>query len=308
MAYRFTARSTTPGEYRWVTGFFGGIVDSGNVISGIDRGDGILGIYDSPSINDVRDNVVYGNDAYTGILNLPSINDVLDDVIFDNNTKTGILGLPSVENVRSAITFGVNNTEYTGLIVLPSEKDVRFGVAYDIIGTIAALEGKLVLPSVTDVEQGILYGNLSEYTGILNLPSIGDVRYGITYNNATQTGSLLLPSINDVNSGVLYGSGSVEFTGVYKDAIVEADIVAATDVRYGVARYVGGDSGIAYIPTAANVISGVNVDNTVGIFVVPSVNAVLEDTFFGANNTQYTGTVVLPSAGDVRQGITFGPP
>jgi len=285
--FRFTARSTTPGEYRWKTYFFGGIVDGGNVISGVDRGDGVLG----------------------------------------NNV------LPGIENVRDDTTFGANNTQYTGLIVLPLEKDVRLGVDYDIVDTIAVMEGTLSLPSIADVEQGVTYGNLSiEYTGTficdypdiinvrsgieysegdmigtLNLPSINDVQEDVVFDNSTKTGVLDLPLVSLVVDGTTFGANA-EYTGTYEDGISPADVAAASDVRYGTARYVGGDNGTAYIPTAANVISGVNVDNTVGVFVVPAVSNVLDDVTFGANNTQYTGTVVLPSESDVRQGVTFGAP
>jgi len=43
--YRFEVRSTTPGEYRFKTGFFAGLPLPANVLLGVDRGDGTTGTY-----------------------------------------------------------------------------------------------------------------------------------------------------------------------------------------------------------------------------------------------------------------------
>lgn len=41
--YRFEARSTTPGQYRFKTGFYAGLPGAANVLNGVDRGDGSTG-------------------------------------------------------------------------------------------------------------------------------------------------------------------------------------------------------------------------------------------------------------------------
>lgn len=68
---------------------------------------------------------------------------------------------------------------------------------------------------------------------------------------------------------------------------------AASDVRYGVDR---GDStlGTCYVPTAANTISGVNVDNTTGTYHECEVDEVADGVTFGPASA-YTGTLTVSS-------------
>ncbi len=266
----------------------------GHVLDGIVySSSGLTGVLSLPTVINVKDGITYGsgNVEYTGTygalcvrtgsLDLPLVDDVQSGVIFDNTTQTGVFGWPVITNVIDGIKYGANNTEYTGTFVCdyPDIINVRSGTEYS--------EGDMI--------------------GTLDLPSINDVQEDVVFDNSTKTGVLDLPLVSLVVDGTTFGANA-EYTGTYEDAISPADVAAASDVRYGTPRYVGGDNGTAYIPTAANVVSGVNVDNTVGVFVVPAVSNVLDDVTFGANNTQYTGTVVLPSESDVRQGVIFGAP
>ena len=84
MTYRFTSRSTNPGDYRWINYFFAGIATTGDVRDTIDRGDGI-----------------------TGVLDVPSTTNVLDGVVFDNSTQTGVIIFPSEDDVRDGVNFGI---------------------------------------------------------------------------------------------------------------------------------------------------------------------------------------------------------
>jgi len=45
MAYRFTARSVTPGAYVLASGVLGALLSAANVVDGVDRGDGVSGTY-----------------------------------------------------------------------------------------------------------------------------------------------------------------------------------------------------------------------------------------------------------------------
>jgi hypothetical protein len=85
-----------------------------------------------PAETDVRDGQTYGSaNQFTGSLDLPSVNDVRDGVLYDNSTKEGNLALPSVDDVRLTIGFGTNGTEFTGTVRVPDEINVRALYKYD---------------------------------------------------------------------------------------------------------------------------------------------------------------------------------
>lgn len=70
MAYRFAARSTTPGYYVFVFGTFGQLIDLGDIEEGVDRGDGDVGTFSVPDEDEVKTGVGYGKDGteFTGAL------------------------------------------------------------------------------------------------------------------------------------------------------------------------------------------------------------------------------------------------
>jgi len=71
-------------------------------------------------------------------------------------------------------------------------------------------------------------------------------------------------------------------------------VVAAVDVRNGTARYSGGGNGSCYVPTASQVLSGVNVDATTGNVTLPANgNNVVSGTNFGVNGTSVQGNLTL---------------
>lgn len=61
--YRFERRSTTPGDYRFVTGFFAGLAPAANVLFGVDRGDGSLGTMLATSSIDTDASIVLTNEV-----------------------------------------------------------------------------------------------------------------------------------------------------------------------------------------------------------------------------------------------------
>jgi hypothetical protein len=69
-AYRFAARSTTPGEYRLAPGAMELLVSASDVRLGVDRGDGTPGVYsalaDYPDESDVRGGVLFASGLRTG--------------------------------------------------------------------------------------------------------------------------------------------------------------------------------------------------------------------------------------------------
>lgn len=60
MAYRFTARSTTPGEYRLASGVLGQLIALGDIQEGVNRGDGGIGTFAVPDEDEVDAGVGFG--------------------------------------------------------------------------------------------------------------------------------------------------------------------------------------------------------------------------------------------------------
>lgn len=63
MAYRFKARSTTPGAYRLASGVLGQLIALGDIQEGVNRGDGGLGTFVVPDEDEVYISVNYGADG-----------------------------------------------------------------------------------------------------------------------------------------------------------------------------------------------------------------------------------------------------
>ncbi|MCC6798316.1 MAG: hypothetical protein IT366_24600 [Candidatus Hydrogenedentes bacterium] len=61
MAYRFKARSTTPGEYRFATTVLQNLIALSDIRSGTGRGDGGIGTCAVPAATDVRTGVAVDN-------------------------------------------------------------------------------------------------------------------------------------------------------------------------------------------------------------------------------------------------------
>jgi len=72
MSYRFTARSTTPGEYRFASGVLANLIALGDIQQGVNRGDGGVGTFAVPAVADVESGVSYGADGteFTGTLDV----------------------------------------------------------------------------------------------------------------------------------------------------------------------------------------------------------------------------------------------
>jgi hypothetical protein len=77
-------------------------------------------------------------------------------------------------------------------------------------------------------------------------------------------------------------------------------VPAAADVLYGVD--VDDTTGTCYVPAAADVRYGTNVDDTTGTCYVPAA----ADVEFGVNVDDTTGTFVVPAEADVKDGVTYG--
>lgn len=93
------------------------------------------------------------------------------------------------------------------------------------------------------------------------------------------------------------GPGTFTHTADYT---LISGVVVGADVRYGTARYSGGSSGTAYIPSAADVRFGTNVDATTGTAYIPAASNVR----FGTNVDATTGTCHVPTAAQTESGVS----
>lgn len=122
-------------------------------------------------------------------------------------------------------------------------------------------------PNDYDLRAGVV---VQDVTGTLIVPSENDVRVGTNYDVApnAKTGNLGLPLEFEVVDGVGYGSNDTEFEGTYEPPI--EDYPSEDDVRNGVVY----DEGIL-----------------TGNLELPAENKVSKNTQYGANGTEFTGTL-----------------
>lgn len=201
--------------------------------------------------SDVRNGVDRG-DGVDGTLDLPSVNNVRDGITFDGVTKEGNLGLPAEANVKSGIQYGTNDIEFTGNYNedYPSINNVKDGISFGNGG----YEGTLSLPVISNVRLGIGYGaNDTEFTGSLDLPSINDVQDGVIFDGLSKEGVFEAPIESDVKNGIGYGANGIEFTGDYDE-----DYPSINDVEEGVQFDNGTKTGEFVVPLEGNVKLNIN--------------------------------------------------
>lgn len=121
-----------------------------------------------------------------------------------------------------------------------------------------------------------------------------------TTNNFTVTNtsaqSIGFPTTNVGNGWT--GTRSYVTPGAAQPATGSATYTAASNVRFGTDRG-DGVTGTCYVPAAADVRSGTNVDATTGSLVVPAASNVRSGTSVDAT----TGTCHVPTAANVRYGV-----
>ena len=114
-----------------------------------------------------------------------------------------------------------------------------------------------------------------------------------TITGTFQTVSCTYTNTGTRNKKVLVRMSAKRASGdMYENWTLDYNYPAVTDVRKNVTwGYLGTTlTGSAYIPAAADVEFGVNVDATTGTFVVPAVSDVKALVTYGAGGTEYTGT------------------
>ena len=226
-----------------------------------------LGTMNVPPATDVRSGVPIAQGV--GSLAVPIAADVRSGVAVDATTGTAAIPAPSDVRTGTAIDATL------GSCAVPDASDVAIGVAVDAtVGTLDVYAAAN-LPSDANVRLGIAFG--LDSVGVLDLPSADNVEDGITFDDGNAVGNLVVPQESDVRDGTLYGSNSTR-TGTL-DPGAGGQIPSPSDVRFGVAT--GVSAGQLVVPTPSNVRSG---------------------TIYDSPAQQKTGTVVVPSIGDVRLG------
>ena len=260
----------------------------GNVMYGVDRGDGQLGTHTDPNTDGQTPNAAL----------------VLNTAHFGAGNATAGTYTPGTIPAASDVRHGVAVGSTTGTCYVPSASDVRHGTNVD------ATTGTCYVPTAAQTLYGI---NVDATTGTVTLPNTDghtpDASQVLTTahfgaGNAT-AGTYVpgtIPAAGDVRHGTAVGSS----TGT-------AYIPAAADVRYG--TNVDATTGTCYVPTAAQTLYGINVDATTGTVTLPNTDGhtpdasqVLTTAHFGAGNAT-AGTYVpgtIPAAGDVRHGTAVG--
>lgn len=137
--------------------------------------------------------------------------------------------------------------------------------------------------SPSDLRYGIDRGD--GVFGEIVIPDVNDVREGANYD-ITKVGTIQLPGTSLVLVGTPYGSNGTEFSGSYMP-----DYPADSDVRLGTVYAEGQHTGTVVIPNADNVLNDIEVDHTVGNFVYPPEENIEKKFKYGANGTQFTGSL-----------------
>jgi hypothetical protein len=252
--------------------------------------------------------------------------DAIGDVIYTQTASSGTI--PAASDVRYGVgvgsttgtchvptaaqtLYGVNvDVSGTGTVTLPNTdghtanaalvlNTAHFGAGNATAGTYSGSSG--TIPAASDVRHGVAVGST---TGTCYVPSAANTRYGISVD-ATQ-GTCHVPTAAQTYYGV---SVDVSYTGTL--TLPGAGNVLAANGSYGE----GGNGltptltmpGVGYVSTAAGN-WGVGGNGSTGTRTdCPAADA-LEGTSYGAGGTSISGTLTLPSQGNVLSATgAYGP-
>ncbi len=219
----------------------------------------------------------------------------VDAAAFDGATNVGA----GAANIRSGSTETIAGVLVTGTAAIPTAANVRSGTATD------ATTGSLAVPSAANVRSGTA---VDATTGTLVAPSLANTKTGVAGDGGTGTydGSdrWTDPGDTNVRLATAYKANSTS-----NNKTGSAAIPAAANVRSGTA--VDATTGTLVAPSLANTKTGVAGDGGTGTYdgsdrwTDPGDTNVRLATAYKANSTSNnkTGSLVVPSAGDVRDGI-----
>lgn len=165
-----------------------------------------------------------------------------------------------------------------------------YPAGFQTIGTtsyvdIGAVQRRINLPAITDVRNGTVFDNLLK-TGTAYIPTATNVRYG-TNVDAT-TGTCVVPTAANTKTGV---SVDVSDTGTYD----------------GSDRWT--DPGVAHVELATVYKANSTTNNRTGTLTStstdPGIANVRSGTGYAISGASLTGTLDLPTVGNVKTGVTF---
>ena len=157
-----------------------------------------------------------------------------------------------------------------------------YGDAVNVLnGTLSSCTG---YPAESEVLDGVVFGNSSEFTGTLdidasaNLPDVSKVRSGIAYGSTSQfVGVSQSPAVSSVLQGVGYGANGTEFVGTLQvSGPITPNYPSVEDVLFGVEFGNVGD-----VPM-------------VGVFERADESIVKLDEAYGAYGNEYYGQYECP--------------
>ena len=157
-----------------------------------------------------------------------------------------------------------------------------YGDAVNVLnGTLSSCTG---YPSESEVLDGVVFGNSSQFTGTLdidasaNLPDVSKVRSGYSYGSSNQfVGVSQSPAVSSVLQGVGYGANGTEFVGTLQvSGPITPNYPSVEDVLVGIQFGNVGD-----VPM-------------VGVYEPANVAVVKLDETFGAYGNEYYGQYECP--------------
>ena len=219
----------------------------------------------------------------------------LADKVLNANTVAGVAGdvtLPSASNVLTTITYGIGGTAVTGTLTIPTAGNVLSGSGVFGVG------GSSVTPTLT-------------------LPAAGNVSvangaYGVAGTGSTPT--LANCAADGATACVATATYTAALTTTLAPKIVSGNTVAGVAGTTAAApANCSADGGTACVAVASytaaattglanKVLSGNTVAGIAGNVTLPPVGDVLTTISYGTGGTAATGTLTLPTAGNVLSG------
>ena len=219
----------------------------------------------------------------------------LADKVLIANTVAGVAGdvtLPSASNVLTTITYGIGGTAVTGTLTIPTAGNVLSGSGVFGVG------GSSVTPTLT-------------------LPAAGNVSvangaYGVAGTGSTPT--LANCAADGATACVATATYTAALTTTLAPKIVSGNTVAGVAGTTAAApANCSADGGTACVAVASytaaattglanKVLSGNTVAGIAGNVTLPPVGDVLTTISYGTGGTAATGTLTLPTAGNVLSG------
>jgi len=251
MAYRFTARSEVSEAYRFVTGFFAGLVAAASVIESVDRGDGSVGTYHEATEAEVLEGVTFGaGGALTGTLEVEGGSGDYPDpanVLVGDTTDTqpGTYEPPLAADVLDTATFGDGGLT-AGTYHAPDAAEV---IDTAVFGPASATAGTWHAPDVAEVIDTAVFGAASADAGTVHLPDAAEVIDTAVFGAASATaGTWHAPDAAEVIDTATYGAASAITGTVHQPEVAEVIDTAV----FGPASAL---AGTWHAPDAAEVIS-----------------------------------------------------